>query len=284
MLDWSKLKKIDAHIHILPDCVHEMNPDSDPEESWTYAKIDDYIKIMDLFHIEKAIIMPLNDPYLMSTNFTISAVHKNLFDMKRRYPHRFYAFADIDPRNSPTTSVEALCGAISEYNLDGIKIHPNNTGIPLDSEYNDIIFSYAQSQKIPVTLHSYPNTQDDPSAAWRIYDILEKYPDLILIIAHMGGFQWEDLVSLPVFVDMSAILPDYSRKFGIANTNTLLRQFGSDRLIFATDYPDNRVLSPSEIYDSYFHILNRMDFTPEEVQKIAYDNIHKILENSKKQG
>ena len=64
----------------------------------------------------------------------------------------------------------------------------------------------------------------------------------------------------------------------------LLRQFGSDRLIFATDYPDNRVLSPSEIYDSYFHILNRMDFTPEEVQKIAYDNIHKIVENSKKQG
>ena len=101
----------------------------------------------------------------MSANFTISAVHKNLFDMKRRYPHRFYAFADIDPRNSPIISVEALCGAISEYNLDGIKIHPNNTGIPLDSEYNDMIFSYAQSQKIPVTLHSYPNTQDDPSAA-----------------------------------------------------------------------------------------------------------------------
>lgn len=135
----------------------------------------------------------------------------------------------------------------------------------MDSEYNDVIFSFAQSQKIPVTLHSYPNTPNDPSAAWRIHHILEKYPDLILIIAHMGGFQWEDLVSLPVFVDMSAILPDYSRKFGIANTNTLLRQFGSDRLIFATDYPDNRVLSPSEIYDSYFHILNRMDFTPEEV-------------------
>ena len=63
----------------------------------------------------------------------------------------------------------------------------------------------------------------------------------------------------------------------------LLRRFGPDRLIFATDYPDNRVLSPSEIYNTYFHILNQMDFTPEEVQKIAYDNIRKILENSKRQ-
>ena len=98
----------------------------------------------------------------------------------------------------------------------------------------------------------------------------------------MSGFQWEDLVSLPVSVDMSAILPDYTRKFGIANTNTLLRQFGPDRLIFATDYPDNRVLSPSEIYDSYFHILNQMDFTPGEVQKIAYNNIRKILEDCKR--
>lgn len=28
-IDWKKLNKIDAHIHILPDAVHEANPDAE---------------------------------------------------------------------------------------------------------------------------------------------------------------------------------------------------------------------------------------------------------------
>ena len=29
MADWKKVKKIEAHIHIIPDVVHEANPDSE---------------------------------------------------------------------------------------------------------------------------------------------------------------------------------------------------------------------------------------------------------------
>ena len=35
MVDWKTIKKIDAHIHILPDDVHEANPD--PEDAWVHA-------------------------------------------------------------------------------------------------------------------------------------------------------------------------------------------------------------------------------------------------------
>lgn len=53
--------------------------------------------------------------------------------------------------------------------------------------------------------------------------------------------------------------------------------FGPDQLIFASDYPDNRFLQPEDIYDSYFDILNQMDFTQEEAERITYGNIEKIL-------
>lgn len=56
-----------------------------------------------------------------------------------------------------------------------------------------------------------------------------------------------------------------------------MRKFGADRLIFASDYPDSRILQPEEIYDSYFDILNQMDFTQTEAEMIAYGNIKKIL-------
>lgn len=56
-----------------------------------------------------------------------------------------------------------------------------------------------------------------------------------------------------------------------------MQKFGAERLIFASDYPDSRLLQPEEIYDSYFSILNQMDFTQAETEMIAYSNIEKLL-------
>ncbi len=275
MVDWRIIKKIDAHIHIIPDAVHEANPDSD--DVWAYADFQKYRQRMDRLGIEKAVVMPLNDPWLMSMEFTVDAVHKNLSEMKRRCPGKFYAFADVDTRNTSAESVEAIRKAITEYGLDGIKLHPNNTGVDLDSEYNQAIFAFAQEHKIPVAIHSYPNSGNDRSAAYRIVNVLGQYPELTVIVSHMGAYQWKRLLPTCAYIDISAILPDYVRTYGIGRTNEILRKFGFERLIFATDYPDNRFLQPEEIYGSYFDILNQMDFTQAEVERIAYGNIEKIL-------
>ena len=277
MFDWRTIKKIDTHIHILPDDVHEANPDS--EDAWVHAAdLHKYCGMMDRLGIEKAIIMPFNDPWLMSMEFTIDAVHKSLYDMKQRYPGKFYAFADVDTRNAPAESVDAIRKAIVEYGLDGIKIHPNNTGVDLDSEYNQPIFAFAQEHRIPVAIHSWPNSENDRSAACRIVKVMEQYPDMTVIVSHMGAYQWEHLVPTRAYVDISAILPDYVSTYGITKTNGILRKFGTDRLIFATDYPDSRSLFPEEIYNSYFDILNKMDFTAEEAEKITFGNIIRILD------
>lgn len=42
--NWKTLKKIDAHIHILPDAVHTANPDAD--DVWMYADLRQYVQIM----------------------------------------------------------------------------------------------------------------------------------------------------------------------------------------------------------------------------------------------
>ena len=273
--NWKVLKKIDAHIHILPDAVHEANPDAN--DVWVYADIHRYQEIMTANNIEKAIVMPFNDPHLMSMEFTVNAVHKNLYELKKMYPRQLYAYADVDIRNSPSETVDAICHAIDDYSLDGIKIHPNNSAMAIDSDYNKAIFAFAQERQIPVAIHSYPNTDDDVSATNRIVNIVESYPDLTLIVSHMGAFQWKPLLSIGCYVDMSAILPDYVRVYGIAKTNEILRSFGVEKLLFATDYPDNRVLQPNEIYASYYDALNQMDFTEEEAKRIAYTNANDIL-------
>lgn len=255
--------------------MHAANPDSD--DVWAFADLRQYVQIMRENNIERAVVMPFNDPFLMSMEFTVDAVHRNLSGMKRRYPGRFYAFADIDVRNSPAKTVDALCRAIDDHALDGVKIHPNNSGLALDSDYNCAVFAFAQARRVSVAVHAYPGAEDDPSAAKRIVKTAERYPDLKLIVSHMGAFEWEQLLPLSCYVDLSAILPDYVRVYGIAGTRSLLHRFGADRLLFATDYPDNRRLRPGEIYPAYYGILDQMDFTEEEAAEIAYGNAAALL-------
>lgn len=273
MADWRSIPKIDAHIHILPDSVHEANPGA--TDVWSYADLREYQKIMDRYNIRQAVIMPLNDPWLMSMEFTVDAVHENLSAMTRR--GRFCALADVDVRNPPQISVEAVRKALDSQGLVGIKLHPNNTGLALDSPYNMPLFAFAQERKALVVIHSYPNTPEDPSAAERVVNVLKAFPALKVIISHMGGFQWETLLPTGAVVDISAILPDYARTYGIPKTNAILRQFGPDRLIFATDYPASRCLQPEEIYETYFDLLDQMDFSEAEMRKIAYENVLRML-------
>lgn len=238
-----------------------------------------YLNLMKKYNIEQAIIMPLNDPYLMSMEFTVDAVNKNLKELVHKYPDKFYAMADIDTNNSIENMKKNLIKAIEEYKLNGLKIHPNNTGMNVDDDYNVALLEEFNKYGLPVFIHSYPNSKDDRSATYRVKYLVNKFPNIKFIISHMGAYQYEDLLDTNCYVDISAILPDYVNKFGIKETNNILRKFGPERLIFATDYPSSRCLVPEEIYDRYFDILNQMDFNDEEIKMIAYDNIKNILNN-----
>ena len=80
------------------------------------------------------------------------------------------------------------------------------------------------------------------------------------IDAHIGRLQYEELLNLDLYVNISAILTDLVERYGIEK-NKILRKFDINKLIFASDYPDNRKIEPTEIYNKYFEILQQMDFT-----------------------
>lgn len=71
-------------------------------------------------------------------------------------------------------------------------------------------------------------------------------------------------------------MPELVEQYGIEQTNRILRRFGAHRFIFATDYPDVRFTAPEKIYETYCDILNQMDFTEAEAEKMAYGNIARI--------
>lgn len=278
MVNWKEIPKIDAHIHLMPDDVISANSGYD-DLFVDYGSVNDYLKIMETYHIERAFIMPFNDPYMLSMDFTVEAVHSNLYNMTKIAPSKFNCFADIDIKRDIHETIRELENALSKKEFIGIKLHSTNTGYPIDGEYYDKIFKYANDNDILVEIHSYPREHllDDVCSPSRIKNVLNKYPNLKVSIAHLGGFQFEELYEMNVYFNISAILPDIVSRYGIKDANKILRLIGIDKLVFATDYPDSRCLKAPEIYEKYFELLNKMDFTQEEAENICKNNALKMI-------
>lgn len=278
MVNWKTIPKIDAHIHLLPEDVIQANKGyGDPFVD--YGSVGDYLAVMEQYSIERAFIMPFNDPYMLSMDFAVESVHENLREMAGQSKGRLSCFADVDIRKNTQEMLGELEKVLEKSPFLGIKIHPSNVGYPVDGNYYDDVFEFAEKKGILVEVHSYPREHlvDDICSPVRIKRVLEKHPRLRLSVAHLGGFQFRELYGVNAWFNLSAMLPDLVNRFGIEKTNEILRKIGVEKLVFATDYPDSRCLKPTEIYERYFEILGQMDFSREEAEDICRYNALRML-------
>jgi len=270
-MKWKDIKKIDAHIHLLPS---EKLEELKQYKGHPYqgASVEKYLKLMDEFNIEKAIVMPMNDMYFYYNN--PDKTNEFFGELQEQYNYRFIGFADIV--NTGAYFIEdtphVLEKAIKTYKLKGLKIHPTNLNIDADDLKLVPVLRKAAELKIPVTIHSNPcrTGYNNNCAPDKINKMIKIFPDLDIITAHLGGMKYMDAISGCTFVDISYILPVLVKMHGIEQTNRILRMFGTDKLIFGTDYPEGNL-------ETYCDILDQMDFTDEEMERIAYKNILKIL-------
>lgn len=280
MVNWKEIPKIDAHVHLLPNDVIRANSGCG-DAFVDYGGVSEYLNLMKAYNIERAFVMPFNDPYMLSMDFTVEAVHSNLRKMAIDAPEKLFCFADIDIRKDIQQTINELKKVLSQDEFIGLKLHPANAGYPIDGAYYDHIFRYANDNGVLVEIHSYPREHitDDVCSPGRIKNVIDKYPQIKVSIAHLGGFQYEELYGLKAYFNISSILPDLVKRRGIEETNTILRFLGVDQLVFATDYPDSRQLQPAEIYEAYFEMLGQMDFTQEEAEKICRHNALEMIGN-----
>ena len=188
MVDWSTIPKIDAHIHLMPPDVIEANQGCGDKFA-DFGSVSDYQRLMERYHIKAAVIMPFNDPYMLSMDFNISSVHDNLLSMCTG--GRLFCFADIDVRNSAAETLRELERVMQERAVLGVKIHPSNIGYPVDGAYFRPIFAWAAANGIVNGVGgnkfapSEPVTREQLAAIFFRYakaeapeaDVLSGYPD-----------------------------------------------------------------------------------------------------------
>ena len=134
-----------------------------------------------------------------------------------------YQWVVIDPRQERT--YEQAKKMLAHPKVLGIKIHPTYHGYDI-LDYGDELFSFAERHKAVLLMH--------PQHVEQMAQLADKYPDMKLIIAHLGSTEQVDAIANArngnIYADTSAR--------GCALNNIVeyaVQRVGSEKILFGTD-------------------------------------------------
>ncbi len=173
-------------------------------------------------------------------------------------------------------NIEEILDYVKSIGLFGIKIHPDYQGVRFDDERYIKIMKAASERDLITVTHAgidvgYPDDiHCTPDMVLNVLDRLKGIIDNKLVLAHMGGFGLagevlEKLVGKPVYMDTAVVLSYYPYK-----CREIIEKHGADKVLFATD-------SPWADQKEFADIINSMDFTNGELEKIFYKNAAELM-------
>ena len=132
---------------------------------------------------------------------------------------------------------------------------------------------YCEADDTPILMHT-GDHRFDFSNPNRMLPVLEKYPDLVVVGAHFGGWSvWDEATRMlskhdNFYVDCSSSLYAMTTE----KAKEIIMAYGTDRVLFGTDYPMWEITTEIERF-------MKIDLTEEEREDILYNNALKLFIN-----
>lgn len=223
---------IDSHTHVYPDKIAQKAADSIglfyDINMHLDGSVSTLLKTMETSGVSKSLICSAAltaDRVPTINNFIASTV--------QAHPDQLMGLMTLHPdMENPKAEVERAM----QMGLKGVKLHPDMQKFALDDPICDAMYAACEGV-CPMLLHTgdkryrYSNPDMIPR-------VLEKFPKLTLICAHMGGYsEWEEaakcLADTNVYVDCSSTFFALKKE----KVMELFDLFGEDRILFGSDYP-----------------------------------------------
>lgn len=204
----------------------------------TKVSIDDYVKQMDNYNIDKAVIVSYN----LTTAYGVCIVtNDDIADFVAKYPNRFIGFACIDvPAKDALMQLEY---AITSLDLKGVKLVPPAQKFDISDNKYDPIWKKMIDFNIPLWTHT-AHLKSIIGAITKfghpmlVDDLATRFQDLTIIMGHMGTPWFWDAWSVTtrhpnVYLDISA----YPELYDWFPFEAFTRSKAEDKLLFASDHP-----------------------------------------------
>ena len=230
----------------------------------------------EMAHVEKAIVFALR----YGDSIGIESDDETTAAAVAKYPEKFVGFAYVDPRRADC--MDLLVHAIEDLKLKGVKFGPIYNGVALSDPRLVPVYEYLQKNNIPLTMHMGTtfarNAPIDMGRPLHVEPIAQKYPDLVMVMAHMGHPWFEECIVVSrkqpnVFCEISAL--SY-RPWQYYNILIAAQEYRiTDKIFFGTDFPFARV---DESVDGLLTINDQVEGT--RLPRVSEETMQRILESN----
>ncbi len=260
---------IDFHTHAFSEKIVEKAMKNLSETSgivpYTDGTVNGLLKHMDKSGVDISVILPIATKPSQQ-----KIVNQWAKEIKS---DRIYPFGSVHPDSE---DLSETIDDIKNSGLYGIKLHPDYQGFFADEKRIYPIYEKCSRIGLPIIFHAgydplYPDQLH--STPKDFAQIHRDFPDLTMILAHLGGmYRWEQVERYIAGTEGKVYL-DLGFTAGEIGNNILLRiikKHGADRILMASDCP----------WDDPAHeieMIKKLDISESEKNKILFENAAKIL-------
>ncbi len=178
----------------------------------------------------------------------------------------FIGFGTLHP---DLKDVESEVNRIISLGLKGVKLHPDFQNFNIDDPSMMPIYK-ALEGRLPVLIHM-GDEKRTSSSPERLSNVLNIFPKLSAIAAHLGGYQmWDDsikyLVGKNLYLDTTSSLAFLDKE----KAKYIIKEHGVEKILFGSDYP-------MWSHEEELHRLCDLNLTDEELELILWKNASKLL-------
>lgn len=233
---------VDCHVHLGKEGI----------ESPEYV-----LKLMAENNIDKAVVFPA---------FELRPQNKEMIERIKKYADKFIPFAWINPFFGQD-ALQELELLKKDYDIKGVKLHPLLNGFFANSEIVIPVMKKIAELDLPVLIHS---GHSPFSLPWQIADLAEAFPQVTIIMDHMGlqlGFVPEAIKLAKKYSNI--ILGTTAMPFHLEIKNAV-DALGSGRVVYGSDAP-------------YIHPAPEImrvkvaELTPEQERAVLGENMLRIV-------
>ncbi|MBQ8533859.1 MAG: amidohydrolase [Clostridia bacterium] len=263
-----KFKVIDSHCHIYPEKIAgKAVPATD--RFYDVTSYCDGTVGMLLEEGQKAGIDHFLVQSVATTPHQVKSINEFIAQSVRESDGKMTGLGTLHP-DSEDQEADVL--HLIELGLKGVKLHPDIQGFKIDDYRCLKIYELCEKYHLPILFHT-GDYRYDNSNPNRLKPVLDIYQGLTVIGAHFGGWSiYEEATK--AYKDVPNFYVDCSSSFYYIDKPTakrLIETYGTDRVMFATDYP---MWNPSKELEFFMSL----GFSDEDYEKMLYKNAAKLFD------
>jgi len=194
---------------------------------------DELVRQLDALGVDRAVCWPM-----VSYTREIASDNRAIYEGVRAYPDRIIPFAGVNPLLGMDAALDELSRCIETYGVKGIKLNGARDGYYIDDPRLSLpLIERIAGAHLALAFHCGANDYER-THPFRIAKVSELYPDLPILVVHMGGsgqpglyeavIEFATKYSTWYLVDSEA---DYRQ------VHKALTMLGAERVCYGSDTP-----------------------------------------------